>query len=484
MLSLAELSEPARADAFQRYQVIQPFLEGRTTLKAAALAKNIPYGTARHWVRRYRRDGLAGLVTKPRQDRGQRRMEMELQQIIEGLALQKTKPSAAAIHRQVTELVPEKEWPVPSYSTVYDIVRSLEPALVKLAHDGSKAYRQTYDLLHRRQAQRPNEIWQADHTPLDIWLLENGEALRPWLTVIEDDYSRAIAGYFLSFQHPNTLHTSLALHQAIWRKPEADWRICGIPETFYTDNGSDFTSRHMEQVSADLKIRLIFSTPGMPRGRGRVERFFQTVNQLFLHQLPGYAPEGKPIVPTRLTLADLDARFKDFVLTEYHQRVPKELDGSPADLWEAAGFLPQMPESLEQLDLLLLTVATTRRVRRDGIYFQCQRYMDLALAAYIGEDVVIRYDPRDMAEIRVYHNDLFLCRAVCQELADQSVTLREIIRARNRRRRALQGTIKQRSALIQTYLGVHEDPSQEPELEPEPDPSKSSVTRLKRYYNE
>ena len=50
----------------------------------------------------------------------------------------------------------------------------------------------------------------------------------------------------------------------------------------YTDNGSDFTSTHLEQVAADIKMRLIFSTPGQPRGRGRIERFFETVNQMFL----------------------------------------------------------------------------------------------------------------------------------------------------------------------------------------------------------
>ena len=482
---LIELSEQERAQALQRYQIIQPFLEGRSTLKDAAVAKNIPYSTARRWVRRYRRDGLAGLAHKRRQDRDGRRMAMELQQIIEGLALQKTKPTAAAIYRQVKKIAQEKKWPVPSYSSVFDIVRSLDPALVKLAREGTKAYQQSYDLLYRREAKRPNEIWQADHTLLDIWLLdEDGQPARPWLTAIEDDYSRSIAGYFLSFKHPNTHHTGLALRQAIWRKPEAGWRICGIPEIFYTDNGSDFTSNHMEQVSADLKMRLVFSIPGMPRGRGRVERFFQTVNQLFLQKLPGYAPEGKPIKPPRLTLADFDTHFKDFLLTEYHQRVQKDLNSSPQDRWEVDSFLPQMPESFEQLDLLLLTVATTRRVRRDGIQFQTLRYLDLSLAAYVGEDVVIRYDPRDMAEIRVYHNNAFLCRAVCQELADQTITLQEIIRARNRRRRALRGTIKERSTLIQTYLEVHEDPPPvaEPENEAEtPEPSKK---RLKRYYNE
>jgi len=33
----------------------------------------------------------------------------------------------------------------------------------------------------------------------------------------------------------------------------------------------------MEQVAADLKIELVFSEVGFPRGRGKIERFFQTV---------------------------------------------------------------------------------------------------------------------------------------------------------------------------------------------------------------
>ena len=59
-----------------------------------------------------------------------------------------------------------------------------------------------------------------------------------------------------------------------------------------------------------------------------------------------------------------------------------------------------MPESLEQLDLLLLTVPRTRRVRPDGIHFMGMRYIDPTLAAYVGEEVLLRYDPRDMAEVR------------------------------------------------------------------------------------
>jgi putative transposase len=61
-----------------------------------------------------------------------------------------------------------------------------------------------------------------------------------------------------------------------------------------------------------------------------------------------------------------------------------------------------MPGSLEQLDLLLLTVARARTIHPDGIHLQSLRYLDPVLAAYVGESVIIRYDARDMAEIRIF----------------------------------------------------------------------------------
>lgn len=133
-----------------------------------------------------------------------------------------------------------------------------------------------------------------------------------------DDYSRAIAGYYLGFEPPSVLRTSLALRQGIWRKSDPRWPVCGIPNILYTDNGSDFTSRHMEQVAADLKIQLVFSTPGHPRGRGKIERFFRTLNDKFLCTLDGYL--GKVRRRPSLTLEELDARFRAFLLEEYHAR--------------------------------------------------------------------------------------------------------------------------------------------------------------------
>lgn len=183
---LVTCSEAERAQALARFGLIQPFLDGETALSIIARTRRIPLRTLQRWVMRYRQQGLVGLVRKRRSDAGRRRMDTELRHLIEGLARQKHQPNPAAIHRQITDLAAQQDWVIPSYSCAYDIVRRLDPALVMLAHEGSKAYQDAYDLVYRREAGRPNEIWQADHTPLDFYLLnDNEQPIRPWLTVIQ-----------------------------------------------------------------------------------------------------------------------------------------------------------------------------------------------------------------------------------------------------------------------------------------------------------
>ena len=105
----------------------------------------------------------------------------------------------------------------------------------------------------------------------------------------------------------------------------------------------------------------------------------------------------------------------------------------------------------EDLDGLLLTVAKTRIVRRDGIRFQGLRYISPTLAGYVGRSVLIRYDPRDITEIRVFDHEEFICKAVNQDHHGQKVSLKEIQAARNARRRALREGINERIAVVATH---------------------------------
>ena len=179
-IPLTALTETQREKALARFAIIRPFLEEGVSLTHIAQQHTMQLRTLQSWVQRYRRYGLAGLARKGRTDRGQRRIPSEMAKLIEGLALSKPRPTFSYIHRQVVTIAQREGWKAPSYSLVKLVVSQLEPALVALAHEGAKAYQEEYDLLYRREGTRPNDIWQADHSPLDIWLLnEEGRPANP-----------------------------------------------------------------------------------------------------------------------------------------------------------------------------------------------------------------------------------------------------------------------------------------------------------------
>ena len=123
----ASATEAQREQALERFSLIQPFLEGDIPLTHVAASQRLPLRTLRQWVQRYRREGLVGLIRKGRSDRGKRRgLPADLVRLIEGLALHRPERSIAAIHRQVLKVAIDQGWQPPSYSRVYDIVRSLD----------------------------------------------------------------------------------------------------------------------------------------------------------------------------------------------------------------------------------------------------------------------------------------------------------------------------------------------------------------------
>jgi putative transposase len=190
--ALVDLSEAQRRQAMIRFAVLRPHLEGDTPLACTARDAGVPIRTVERWLMRYRRDGLAGLTRRIRGDAGTYRLPPDLVTLIEGMGLKKPRSSAALIHRRAAKLAKAAGWPLPSYGTVHAILARLDPAMVCLALEGSAAFRDRYELIHRHRAETPNAIWQADHTMLDILILdEASKPVRPWLTVIASTTTRA-----------------------------------------------------------------------------------------------------------------------------------------------------------------------------------------------------------------------------------------------------------------------------------------------------
>lgn len=459
-------------DADERWRILRLHVDDAIPLAELVRTTGVPRRTLTRWLARYRTGGYDALSDSVRLDRGVRRTSPDLVALVEALALTRPRPSIATIHRRLVERCAGRDADAPSYSTVQNIVRALDPGMVTLALDGPASYRDKHELLLRRRADQPNAVWQADHTMLDILIVgPDGRPARPWLTVILDDYSRAVCGYLVFLGAPSAANTALALRQAIWHKVQPDWPICGIPNVLYVDHGSDFTSHRLSATAGSLHLRIVHSAVGRPQGRGKIERFFGTVNTELLTGLPGHLTTKTPAPSPVLDLAGLDAAVVAFI-GRYNTRIHRETKQSPVDAWIAGGWLARMPYSLEQLDGFLLTVPASRIVQRDGIRFQGLRYTSPTLAPFVGATVTIRYDPRDITEIRVFHRNIYLCTAVNPEHQSETVSLKQIQAARNAHRRALRGQIQERIAVVE------HPPAQEPPSEPV---SQQRRRRLRTY---
>lgn len=106
----------------------------------------------------------------------------------------------------------------------------------------------------------------------------------------------------------------------------------------------------------------------------------------------------------------------------------------PIQRWLGSGWLPRVPEIVGSAG----SAAVGRRDASEGapvgIGRHGMRYLDLTSAAYVGEQITIRYDPRDLLGSPVFHEARFLCRAVSAELAASTISLKDLQAARNNRR--------------------------------------------------
>lgn len=114
-----------------------------------------------------------------------------------------------------------------------------------------------------------------------------------------------------------------------------------------------------------------------------------------------------------------------------------------------------MPDSLEELVFCLLWLRNRVWCGVTECIFKACGSLAQLLPPYVGEPVTIRYDPRDLGEVGVFHRNQFLCRAISPEHVHETVTLKDIQTARSAHRRALRSQINARVGSVAEYLPAH-----------------------------
>eukprot|EP01035_Chromulina_nebulosa_P029234 gene29234-38729_t len=297
--------------------------------------------------------------------------------------------------------------------------------------------RSRYDLLiastNMREAQRQaasvqlgpqgdlvNKHWEVDHTLLDIVVIDEDSgqiAGRPWMTTILDRYSRCVVGYSLSFAPPSWTSVMDALRVALARKDKIvahmggiknSWDCCGKPEVLITDRGRDFMSESLLQAARIVVFDLQHMKGRKPWLKGKIERWFRTMEEEVVHTLPGttfantrhrefYDSEGQAV----LNIYELNWLGLKWVVDIYHHRRHSKLRRTPAQAWKDGFRDIPLPRAFPDELLIPMTgLVVSRTLRRDGIRFENLRWASDGFSALRRRpdivDVQVRIDPLDL----------------------------------------------------------------------------------------
>lgn len=133
-------------------------------------------GKARRWLAAYRAEGSAGLSRRTRTDDGGHRMPDGPTRSDRGFGASPPAATRRCIGRCLWWAV--EHGAVPSYEVVRRIIRGLDRGLLALTHHDGHVYRDGFELVLRRQSAHPNDLWQADHSELDVMVLDEAAGRR------------------------------------------------------------------------------------------------------------------------------------------------------------------------------------------------------------------------------------------------------------------------------------------------------------------
>ena len=468
-------------EAKLKMEVIQSLLEpcDRKTygerLKDAADKLGKSVRTVQRLVKKWEKDGLAGLIQTERTDKGKYRIDEDWQKFIVRTYREGNKGSKRMSPKQVFIQVQATAEDLgvksPSHMTVYRILNPLIEKQEKAKSIRSPGWRGSQLSIKTRAGQDisveySNHVWQCDHTPVDVLLVDKyGKRLGcPWLTTVIDTYSRCIMGINLGYDAPSSQVLALALRHAILPKQYGseyglyeEWGTYGKPEHFYTDGGKDFRSNHLNQIGVQLGF--VCHLRDRPSEGGIVERPFKTFNTELFSTLPGYTGSNVQERPeeaekdARLTLRQLEQILVRYIVDNYNQRIDARMgDQTRFQRWDAG--LRIAPDVISERELDICLMKQTRRSIQRGGYLQFENlmYRGEYLAGYAGENVVLRYDPRDITSVLIYRQEgskeVFLSRAHAQDLETEELSLDEA-KASSRRIREAGKTLSNRSILAE-----------------------------------
>lgn len=335
--------------------------------------------------------------------------------------------------------------PLPSVSTFYRHVESdISDPVETYTRFGEKAYKDKYGFYIRREYENmySNDYWIADNHTFDVMVGgENGKPKRMYLTAFMDARSGVFTGIYIT-DAPSAQATIYALRRGIIKY--------GIPKCIYVDNGHEFLvhdvgglgHRQKKNQKEEYSPPPIFERLGIKMTNAIVQnarakiierRFLDVKNRLsrLFDSYTGGNVIEKPERLKKVLKGDIidEVEFTKIVeeMLEYNFNYqeyggPVVADRGKKRIDVFYNHLHEKRVASEE-DLWLMMLRTTRplQVSKRGVHIKVAGrridYINDELHLHWqGEKVYVRYDPENLASVRVYDlEDRYITTAQCAD---------------------------------------------------------------------
>lgn len=381
--------------------------------------------------------------------------------------------------------------PLPSAATVRRTIRSkLHPEVICFAREGEREWWTVYSpyITRRYDHMISNQIWVGDTYTLDIVTrAETGQLHRMYLSAWVDARSGIFTGWSLAGESKSQNSVN-ALRDGCIRQGT-------IPlQNLYTDNGReyltyDFGGRgHRAKavlakgekpfqpmtIMQRMEVEMTNAIPKNSRAKV-VERSFRALKDRVMRLFPtftGGSPAEKPerlkevLKSGRKICTDAEARDildkliqYDLNYSKYDGPVVKDKGKRKIDVYNEYFVEEKVPASPAVLRLMLMRSTRPLKVGRAGVVTVINgmplKFWNENVREYMDRKVYIRYDPADLAQVRMYdaETDAYLMTVGRSPLEADYGEDPEILKELLRLQRKTQKAVRDETQALQTAVG-------------------------------
>lgn len=424
----SDLKSWQKTTMLKRVAVVEEFLTAERDIppgkkggfqKHFAKMHGVSPQTLRRHLRNYKEGGREALAPLWTSGGSNRVITKEMEKFIHDDYMRPFGPPARETWERLCDAFKDKG-PLPTYRTVAAHIKKMCPKDLQLLIRDPEAYNRKHSAyVPLKRPGNPNDLWYIDHKQLDIFIVDRGKAVRPWVTHVLDAASGKIVGAVVVIT-PDTDSIMTALVRA--------FRECGLPKAIYTDRGKDFMSHrfkgqnpknkkvnYIEGFFAENGIKMILAAPKNPKEKGQIEATGNYYTSR-MRGWPGSCGHNTRVRPKNLealikfgklyTREECSLKFSELI--KYRNAHPHSTTGKiPNDCYK--DFTPIIP-SPSRLAFMLMDVHQCK-VRSSAIKIRETMYRHEDMWRLNGEEVEARRDPQDLRRAAIIYKDEFFCIA-------------------------------------------------------------------------